>query len=148
MNTSYSREAVEIARRANPKLNVQQRRILREALQGTLTKPVNETFGYFSRQSRQEFLQRFEGSNQAIANRHFAGDETKLFPAVGCCQEESRRCGDVSVEVGDGIAISQVAELVSKAISVSKEKYSNNEPSQPRQGSGFLAWLKNVIRRR
>lgn len=80
LNPSYSRPALEIARRANPNLAPDQRRSLRKALQRVMPKPKGGSFGLLSASERDAFLARYSNSNRMVADRYFGGDVRRMFP--------------------------------------------------------------------
>lgn len=82
MNPSYSKLAVDIAKFANPNLSISQKRILRSALQGVMSKARCESFSFFKGSERESFMKRFYESNQLVADRYFNGDMQELFPPV------------------------------------------------------------------
>lgn len=77
-NSGYSREALEIARMANPYLSPEERRELRGILQQTSAKRPFESYTFWGDQ-RAEVLARYQDSNARVAREHFDGRE-RLFP--------------------------------------------------------------------
>lgn len=79
-NPSYSRHALEIARRSNPSLGREHQRQLRRALQGVMAKKRTEPFHFFAGDDRARFLERYRDANVKVADRYFDGNLQRLFP--------------------------------------------------------------------
>lgn len=79
-NPSYSVHALEIAKRANSRLNESDRKILRSALQRVMHKPKNESLSLFSNQEHKELLKRFADDNRWVAQNYMYEDASTAFP--------------------------------------------------------------------
>lgn len=81
-NISYSRDALEIARVCNSKLNNQQKKQIRKTLQKIMFKEKSESFSFFTHSARITFMEKYKTSNKGIAKRYFKGDLDCLFPVT------------------------------------------------------------------
>ena len=81
-NISYSRDALEIARICNSKLNTQQKKKIRKTLQKIMFKEKSESFSFFTHTARITFMEKYKTSNNGIAKRYFKGDLDCLFPVT------------------------------------------------------------------
>ena len=79
-NSSMSRQALEIARLANPHLSPDEQKCLRTLLQESNAKHLFSGFGFFSSSSRSEFLSRYKASNAFVCTEYFDGPRGFLFP--------------------------------------------------------------------
>ena len=80
-NRGYSRTAMEIARLVNPYLTGKpQKKALRIFLQTNYPKDINESYGYFDKNSRMDFYQKYLESNKRIQQEYFGSGSQELFP--------------------------------------------------------------------
>ena len=87
-NRGYSRAAMEIARLVNPYLTGKpQKKELRIFLQTKYPKGINESYGYFDKNSRKVFYQKYSESNQRINKEYFKSDSYDIFPMEGFDKE-------------------------------------------------------------
>lgn len=143
-NPSYSKLGVEVARLANPRLDVEQRRLLRSALQKTMAKPAAVRFSYFLNSQRQEFVERFVGSNQAVADEWFAGDCQKLFPSA----EPPESAEPITIDpaaVVDMTSASKIADLAVQLLLSGQQNPVVPKPHQSKRSPFTRA--KSALRR-
>jgi hypothetical protein len=102
-NISYSRNALEIARFCNPNLDEINKKKLRRALQHVMPHGSDEPLRYFSEDARNEFLEKYEFSNNEVAFRFFGGNLNNLFPrpsaALRYCPVSSATNAEISMMV-------------------------------------------------
>lgn len=102
-NISYSRNALEIARFCNASLDEINKKKLRHALQHVMPHGSDEPLRYFSEDARNEFLEKYEFSNNEVAFRFFGGNLNNLFPrpsaALRYCPVSSATNAEVSMIV-------------------------------------------------
>jgi len=85
-NPSMNRQALELARLANPYMSTEERRFLREILQQSSTRSFDDSLGFFTDQGRQDFLEQYASSNASV-QADFFSDTGDLFPRI----EEARQ---------------------------------------------------------
>ena len=102
-NPSYSKSAIEIARICNPHLNNKEQWKMRKVLQDVMAKEKGEVFSFFSPSLREQFMDKYEISNQEVADCYFNGNLANLFPL---------EIGSQQKVITSGVTNEQVANLI------------------------------------
>ncbi len=126
-NVSYSIHAVEIAKICNKYLNQKEKKQLRHSLQAVLAKKRTEPFTYFTDEERIKFLNKYQLSNQDVANRFFEGNLERLFPTQKKTKLSSNH---------DNLTYDDVARVVVHILKINSK---NNE-------SGIIAGIRVALK--
>lgn len=78
-NRGYSGDALEIARLTNPYLTRMEKNRLRQILQQTNARPLDENYSLLTNDQRKEFLRTYLESNANVARRYFHDSPSTLF---------------------------------------------------------------------
>jgi hypothetical protein len=156
-NRGYSRDALEIARIANPHLTDAERSRLRQLLQRTNAKQPFEAYAFWSEREREALASRYRESNAKVAQEYFGESSGMLFPSSGSRHEEVKYAG-LSLEAVT-LAFAKII-LAERDRPVVIETASNNESvllkalvrvekrasALLKKGSSLVSRLRSLIR--
>jgi len=103
-NPSMSRQALELARLANPHLSEEEKKCLRHILQQSNAKQLHEAFCFFSPSERSRFLSQYKQSNAEVCGTYFDEPSGELFPKDVSRLEHSGAIEDVIGNPGEVLA--------------------------------------------
>jgi len=103
-NPSLSRQALELARLANPHLLANEQRFWRDLLQSSNAKEIFGSFTYFDRNSRLEFLSRYAASNSSVARDFLDDNSGRLFPSDVQEGDDEQKEGSGQADLGETLA--------------------------------------------
>lgn len=117
-NRGYSRDALEIAKLANPYLRNEEKKRLRRILQNASAKQPFEKYAYWTSSERARFLERYNQSNAQVASHFFDEEFGDLFP-IDNDRSEREQYGGLSAEaVAKVLAVALVMDKGNESQSI------------------------------